>query len=119
MPDQVDADALPPTQYLLLEVLAARHRTGEHLWTFPARPAIRAAVDQLARLGLVGWKGGIEPKTIRAWLTDAGKLEALLDGYESPDFKRGFAAGEEQGWHRGFEHARRCPSLHAGEVSGE
>lgn len=39
-----DADALPPTQYLIMEVLAARHRLGEPYWTFPNRvlPAIRA-----------------------------------------------------------------------------
>lgn len=92
----VDTDNLPPTQYLVLEVLAARHRLGEQLWTFPSRPAIRVAADQLASLGLIGWKGGVEPKTIRAWLTDAGRAAALMEGYESPDFKRGVAAGRAQ-----------------------
>lgn len=89
----VDTDNLPPTQYLVLEVLAGRHRLGEQLWTFLSRPAIRAAADQLASLGLIGWKGGVESKTIRAWLTDAGRAAALMEGYESPDFKRGVAAG--------------------------
>jgi DNA-binding MarR family transcriptional regulator len=78
----VDTDRLPPTQYLILEVLAARHRTGEQLWTFPQRltPALRA----LEEAGLVGWKGGTAEKTVRAWLTDAGRAAALLDGYETP-----------------------------------
>ena len=40
----VDTDSLPPTQYLVLEVLAARARLGEACWTFPSRlkPALNA-----------------------------------------------------------------------------
>lgn len=78
----VDVDALPPLQYLILDVLAARYRTGEHLWTFPtsARPAIRALVE----LGLVEEMHGITPKTIRASLTAAGKVAVLKDGWVNP-----------------------------------
>ena len=36
-----DTDSLPPTQYLVLDVLAARYRLGENAWTFPARDARR------------------------------------------------------------------------------
>ena len=32
-----DADALPPTQQLVLEVLGARSRLGENVWTFASR----------------------------------------------------------------------------------
>ncbi|HEY0696758.1 MAG TPA: hypothetical protein VGD43_03005, partial [Micromonospora sp.] len=57
----VDVDGLPPTQYLILETLAARHRLGELLWTFPSGRAYRHAADQLADAGLVGWKSGVAP----------------------------------------------------------
>lgn len=78
----VDVDSLPPTQYLILEVLAARWRTGEELWTFPSslRPAVRALAD----LGLVGELNGITPKTVRVRLTEAGKTAALSEDYQPP-----------------------------------
>lgn len=78
----VDVDALPPTQYLIVEVLAARWRTGEQVWTFPAR--LRSALTPLADAGLVGWKAGIEQGTVLAWLTDAGRAAALDGRYELP-----------------------------------
>lgn len=78
----VDTDTLPPTQYLILEVLAARHRTGEVLWTFPSH--LRPHMKKLAEAGMLGWKSGIVEKTVRAWLTDAGRAAVLLDGYEPP-----------------------------------
>ena len=39
-----DIDGLPPTQYLVMGVLAARARLGEPYWTFPSRlrPTMRA-----------------------------------------------------------------------------
>lgn len=80
----VDVDSLPPTQYLILDVLAARWRTGEHVWTFPTRPNIVGAAHRLGQLGLVGVKSGVEPKTIQVWLTDAGRAAVLLDGHENP-----------------------------------
>jgi hypothetical protein len=79
----IDTDDLPPTQYLITEVLAARHRTGEHMWTFPSR--LRAHMTALGEAGLIGWKSGIEPNTIRAWLTDAGRASVLGDGYVTPN----------------------------------
>lgn len=42
---------LPPTQYLVMEVLAARHRTGEPYWTFPS--SLRQTLDALVRADLV------------------------------------------------------------------
>lgn len=80
----VDVDSLPPMQEMMLDVLAARYRTGEHLWTFPTKPAFVRAAHQLARLGLVGMGGGVAPKTIQVWLTDAGEAAVLLDGHENP-----------------------------------
>jgi hypothetical protein len=80
----VDVDSLPPTQYLIMDTLAARYRTGEHLWTFPTMPGIVRATHDLARAGLVGMKSGIGPKTIQVWLTDAGETAVLRDGWENP-----------------------------------
>ena len=89
----LDTDNLPPTQYLILEVLAARYRTGEHAWTFPAR--VRNHLDALADLGLVGCKSGIVPRTALAWFTDAGRAAALLEGYEPAAVDAAYAAGRE------------------------
>lgn len=83
-PGAVDVDGLPPTQYLLLDTLAARYRTGEHMWTLPTMPGIVRAAHQLGRVGLVGVKSGITPKTILVWLTDAGRSAVLMDGWVNP-----------------------------------
>jgi DNA-binding MarR family transcriptional regulator len=78
----IDPDALPLTQYLVMETLAARHRTGETHWTFPtkATPAVRRLED----VGLVRWKSGIVERTILVWMTDAGRDLFLMPGYEAP-----------------------------------
>jgi hypothetical protein len=79
----IDLDNLPPTQQLILDVLAARYRLGEQLWTFSSK-GMRRPMDALAKAGLIGWKSGITENTIRAWLTDAGKSAVLYAGYEPP-----------------------------------
>jgi hypothetical protein len=81
-----DIDALPPVQYLILEVLAARYRLGEHLWTFPS--IIGRHVDALNAAGLVDRLNGITPKTVRARLTGKGLAAVLDDGYPLPDLLR-------------------------------
>jgi hypothetical protein len=73
---------LPPTQYLVMEVLAARHRLGETLWTFPSN--LRQTMEQLARQQLIGWKSGVAPASIQAWLTDTGRAEVLKPDYVPP-----------------------------------
>jgi hypothetical protein len=78
----VDVDSLPPIQYLILEVLAARYRLGEHSWTFPTR--LRGHADKLADAGLVGWKHGNLPRTILVWLTDTGRKASMSDTYTPP-----------------------------------
>lgn len=75
---------MTPTEELVMEVLAARYRLGEHLWTFSAGPTIYKAFRSLEAQGLIGWKGGITEKTCRAWLTDAGKTEMLDPEYVPP-----------------------------------
>lgn len=77
-----DVDQLPPTEYLILDVLGARWRTGETLWTFPAR--LMPAVRRLAERGLVNWKSGVVEHTIQVWLTDAGGDGVLDDAYLPP-----------------------------------
>jgi hypothetical protein len=73
----VDVDTLPPTQYLILEVLAARARTGETNWSFPT--SLERALLALQSAGLVATFGSTRPKTVRARLTDAGKSACLSD----------------------------------------
>jgi hypothetical protein len=74
----------PPTQELVLEVLAARYRLGEHGWTFARRPAIRTALQCLADDGLIGYKAGVVQGTFLAWLTDSGRKETLSASYHPP-----------------------------------
>jgi hypothetical protein len=76
-------DSLPPTQYLILEVLAARRRTGERTWTFPDR--LRRQIDNLSWLGLVGWKFGVAQRSVQAWLTAAGQSAILSPNYQPPE----------------------------------
>lgn len=75
----METEDLPPTQYLIMEILAARARLGETYWTFPSR--MKAAVGALAIRGLVVEMSGVVEKTIRARLTDAGRDAAMWDGY--------------------------------------
>lgn len=82
MAEPTAVDALPPTQYLLIEVLAARHRLGEQHWTFPDRcaPAARA----LEQLGLIWTRSGPAPGCFEARFTDSGRAAALPDDYAPP-----------------------------------
>lgn len=89
-PTGMDVDRLPLTQYLVLDVLAARHRLGEHSWTFPT--AAGPAVDALIGLGLVAGKAGFLPKTLLVWLTDAGRAAVLSTDYVPPIERRDGAA---------------------------
>lgn len=76
-------DGLTPTEYLVMEVLAARYRLGEDVWTFPSE-TVRAAKNLEAK-GFVGWKSGVCENTLQLWLTDGGKAEMHLDrGYMTP-----------------------------------
>lgn len=76
---------LPPAQYLIMEVLAARWRTGEPTWTFPQR--LRPHVTALAAAGLVEWDRGGQPRTLLVWFTDRGRAVATTGTYEPPGWK--------------------------------
>lgn len=75
-------DDLPPTQYLVMEVLAARARTGEALWNFPSNLAV--PLRALEDLGLVSVMHGVAPASLRARLTDAGRKHVLKPDYVTP-----------------------------------
>jgi len=77
----IDVDNLPTTQYLILEVLAARRRCGEPHWTFPRR--LRPNVNVLAAHGLVDMVGSTQDG-IRVKLTQAGMDACLLPTYNVP-----------------------------------
>jgi hypothetical protein len=63
-------DSLTPTEFLMMEVLAARYRLGNGWWTFPSfcKPAAR----RLEAKNLITWKPYVIEKTIMANLTDWG-----------------------------------------------
>lgn len=71
-----EADKLPPTQYLMMEVLAGRFRTGEKHWTFPAK--LSRVARALEKRGLVWWKFGVVRKTIWVGMTREG-VETFID----------------------------------------
>jgi hypothetical protein len=73
---------LTPTQALIGDVLAARYRTGETLWTFDAR--LRKSAEFMAAMGLVNVHHGIVEKTFRASLTELGKARFISETYVPP-----------------------------------
>ena len=77
----VDVDRLPPTQLLILEVLAARTRLGHTLWPFGAR--LRRQLDALRGLGLIQICDDV-----KAELTDAGRAAMMHGPYKPPDMLR-------------------------------
>ena len=79
----VDVDQLPPVSYLILEVLAARHRLGEQQWTFPSR--LRPYLQRLSSQGLIGFKHGVAQASLLAWLTQLGRDSVLSPTYVSPN----------------------------------
>lgn len=74
-----DIDGLPPTQYLIMDVLAARYRTGETSWTFPT--SVGNALYLLVDKELIRIRNGVVERTYIVTLTDTGKA-ALFDGVE-------------------------------------
>lgn len=73
---------LTPTENLALEVLIARYRTGEHLWTFDSEAT--KALNKLEEKGLVFTMHGTVEHTIRAGLSEKGKKKFIGD-YTPPN----------------------------------
>jgi hypothetical protein len=84
---------LPPTDWLVMEVLAARRRLGEAIWTFPT--TLRPSLRRLEARGLVGWKSGVIENTCRAWLTSEAVVMWLLPTYKRRKDDCGCLAGVE------------------------
>lgn len=61
---------LTPGEHLVMEVLAARWRLGEHIWTFDSSG--KRWVNSLADKGLVTVMHGMVENTVRAGLTADG-----------------------------------------------
>lgn len=78
----MDPDTLTPTEYLLMEVLAARLRLGETHWTFPTR--LRPTARSLEAKGYVRWKSGIAQGTIMVWPTLDAEVLFLSPDYTAP-----------------------------------
>lgn len=73
---------LPPTQHLLLDLLAARTRLGEAVWTVPN--TCQKAINALADRGLVTDRSAPVAGARLVWLTDAGRAEVLSGDYVPP-----------------------------------
>lgn len=71
-----------PTEYLILEVLAARHRTGEPFWPFPSR--FLRQLRSLKAAGLVTFESAVTAGDYRAGLTVEGRKAAVSEGYVVP-----------------------------------
>lgn len=76
---------ISPTQGLILEVLCARHRLGETIWTFESSAAVTKALKQLEAKDLVITHNGMTEKTVRAELTAAGRAEVIDPDYTPPN----------------------------------
>ena len=67
---------------MICEVIAARERCGETMWTFPSRA--RKQLRRLEAAGVVGWKPGVVERTCLAWFTDMGRATFLNGDYIPP-----------------------------------
>lgn len=76
---------LTPTEDLVMEVLAARYRLGENIWTFDSRHARTLA--RLADRDLVRTMHGMVEKSVRASMTQKG-IEAYIDEHYVPPIAR-------------------------------
>jgi len=65
--------AFTPTEELILDVLVARYRLGDTLWTFKSHYA--AALRKLEAKGLINTKSGVVESTVQASLTDNALIE--------------------------------------------
>lgn len=61
----IETAQVTPTEDLMLEVLAARKRLGEHIWPFEYRHS--GTAQRLAERGAVGWKRGVLEGSILVW----------------------------------------------------
>lgn len=70
-------DGFTPTEYLVMDVLAARWRLGEDCWTFPS--ALSKTLGRLSRKDYISFKSGVVQGTEIAWLESRGTQYLRLD----------------------------------------
>lgn len=102
---------LTPTQALVMEVLGARRRLGENLWTFDSR--YKPTIRQLEDLGLADLTHGINERTVRASLTDEGARLFLDPNYRYRPQGEPTAEQVYQAWHGTTESWGGCADRHA------
>jgi hypothetical protein len=78
---EIDSDDLPPLQYAVLELLAARYRLGHQTWTVHTK--LGATLRILERKGLISYEHGVTPHTYRVSLTELGREASMAKGYVS------------------------------------
>lgn len=75
-------DYLTPSENLIMEVLIARARLGEMIWTFDSN--VKHHLASLEEKGAVMVLNGIVPKTVRAGLSDEAVMAFLSFDYSPP-----------------------------------
>ena len=83
-----------PTQDLILNVLTARYRLGDALYTFDTSNL--KAAEGLASLGLVSLMHGVTEKTLRASLTDRGMALYMSATALPPVFDKKYMSKEQR-----------------------
>lgn len=79
----IDKDVvLTPTEDLVVEVLVARYRLGEVLWTFDSK--VSKQIKSLEKKGIVNSMHGIVENSVRASFTDAGFAKYCSYDYHAP-----------------------------------
>jgi len=73
---------LTPTEWLVLEVLAARYRLGHSSWHFPN--TLKSTLTRLEERNLITFKSATIEQYQHVWLTEDGRSEALWEGYTQP-----------------------------------
>jgi hypothetical protein len=76
---------LTPTEDLAMDVLVARWRLGENIWTFST--AHKRVLEKLQSRGYVNVIHGVIENTIRAGLTELGRDLYLVPDYVPPIFR--------------------------------
>jgi len=83
----MNTENLTPTEDLLVDLLTARVRLGEQLWTVETR--VRKSVESLNKRGVIDYKEGIVEHTLLIWFTADGYKKYITDStYEVPMLRR-------------------------------
>lgn len=110
-----NADDFTPTESLILDVLTARWRLGDDLWTFESR--LRPQARRLAARGLVELNSGIVEKSIRLSLTDAG-LRTLGAEAFALGVSQYLLEGARSPWAPKIARLRELAAMEAGWLDG-